>query len=529
MIPRYIVNFNSREIEKEYREYIVIGSGIAGLFTAIKASKFAQVTLVTKKLITDSNTEHAQGGIAAAIDHTDSPLFHLEDTLSAGAGLCDRDAVEILVNEGPKRVMDLIDWGANFDRNDDDKLSLTREGAHGRRRILHSADTTGGEIMRTLERKVFSNKNIQVLEKHMVVDLLTDNDVCYGVLLVNPEGKLKIYYSNIIVLASGGTGQLFMNTTNPDVATGDGIAQAYRAGAEVMDMEFVQFHPTALYLPGVPRFLISEAVRGEGALLRNSNGERFMPKYHEMAELAPRDIVTRAIVNEMDKTARENVYLDVTHMDAEKVKARFPNISRTCAKHGIDIGTELIPVAPAAHYMMGGVKTNLFGETNIKGLYACGEVSCLGVHGANRLASNSLLDGLVYGDRIVHRTEEIFPTVAEIDVNARQFSNDKLAKPNLTNLDEVIKQIKEIMWEKVGIHRNSDDLQEAIKWFEENEDLFKFSANRIHGIEILNMITVGKLIAEAALIRQESRGGHYREEYPTRDDKNWQKHIVLKK
>lgn len=382
--------------------------------------------------------------------------------------------------------------------------------------------------MRALSRKVFGNQNIQVKEKHLVVDLLTENGTCYGALAVNPEGKLKIYYSRIVVLASGGSGQMFLNTTNPDVATGDGIAQAYRAGAELMDMEFVQFHPTALYLEGVPRFLISEAVRGEGALLRNSKGERFMPQYHEMAELAPRDIVTRAINSEMRKTNSTNVFLDVTHLDGEKVKKRFPNISRTCASHNIDISKDMIPVAPAAHYMMGGVKTNLDGETNIKGLYACGEVACLGVHGANRLASNSLLDGIVYGDRIVRKTSSVFTKLGTTPVY-QDFSFGNLEDFCELDFNTVISQIKKIMWEKVGIIRREADLSEAISWLEEAEKNFRCSANRIHGIEMLNMITVGKLVAHSALIRTESRGGHFRADYPQRDDINWLKHTVVKK
>ncbi|RYD02836.1 hypothetical protein N752_22745 [Desulforamulus aquiferis] len=414
---KYLVNFDSAELPQEEAEYLIIGGGIAGLFTAWAAAQAgARVTLVTKRSIAESNTDRAQGGIAAALGQHDSPELHLQDTLIAGAGLCDQDAVRILVTEGPERVKELIDMGASFDRSGN-QLCFTREGCHSQDRILHAqGDATGAEILRTLSQKVVAIPNVDVVENMYVIDLLVKNNTCYGALGMDQvTGKFKIFRGRIVVLATGGSGRLYNYTTNPEVATADGIALAYRAGAEVMDMEFIQFHPTSLVLPGAPRFLISEAVRGEGALLRNARGERFMPQYHGMAELAPRDIVSRAILSEMAKTGADSVFLDVTHIAPDKIRERFPTITTTCSKYGLDITKELIPVAPAAHYMMGGVKTDLWGETSISRLFSCGEASCLAVHGANRLASNSLLDGLVFGGRIVQRAAYVLENTQRIN------------------------------------------------------------------------------------------------------------------
>lgn len=524
MIPRYITNFSTKDLPNRETGYLVIGSGIAGLYTAVKASEKANVTLLTKRRLIDTNTEKAQGGIASAIHPADSPALHRADTLEAGAGLCNISAVEVLVNEGPDRVKELIEMGANFDRLDG-KLAFAREAAHSRRRILHAGDSTGEEIQRTLARHVLNNQRINFLENQKVIDLLTDGNRCYGALVRDGvTGEVVVYRAKAVVLAAGGAGQVFKNTTNPEIATGDGIAMAFRAGAEIMDVEFVQFHPTALYLPGAPRFLISEAVRGEGAILRNVRGERFMPKYHPGAELASRDIVARAIINEMQITGSDHVYLDLSPMAGEKVKKRFPTITKTCAMYGIDVANEMIPVAPAAHYMMGGIRTNLYGETSVEGLYACGEVACPGVHGANRLASNSLLDGLVYGYRIVEKS--IDSVLNDNPLSEQEFENTGLIRRDI-NYADIKDAVREIMWNKVGIMREGSTLQEAVEEIKELQGVLLYQPINPSDAEISNILTVAGLIAQAALLRKESRGGHFRKDYVMRDDVNWKKHICF--
>ncbi len=527
MIPRYIANFDTRNLPQRQTDFLIIGSGIAGLYTALNASSFAKVTVLTKKKLGDTNTERAQGGIAAAIHSADSPALHRADTLEAGAGLCSIASVEVLVNEGPDRVRELIEMGANFDRLDG-KLAFTREAAHCRRRILHAGDSTGEEIQNTLARNLVRDGKADFLEDHMVIDLLTVDNTCYGAVVWNERSKeIVVYRAGNVVLSSGGAGQVFRNTTNPEVATGDGIALAFRAGAAIMDTEFVQFHPTALYLPGAPRFLISEAVRGEGAVLRNIHGERFMTKYHPGAELASRDIVARAIISEMVATGSSHVYLDLSPLAGEKVKKRFPTITRTCAQYGIDIANEMIPVAPAAHYMMGGVQTNLNGETSVKGLYACGEVACQGVHGANRLASNSLLDGLVFGHRIVEHCRPIFQNGRAIDQTDFACSELKPCRPETSAA--IKSQVQDTMWDKVGIVRDGKHLKEAMKELGQLEEILLYEACSVDAMETYNILTVGKLITQAALIRAESRGGHYRKDSVMRDDVNWKKHVVLRR
>lgn len=526
MANRYLVNFDSRELPQQEAEYLIIGGGIAGLFTAWDAAKTgARVTLLTKRTVAESNTDRAQGGIAAALGQHDSPELHMQDTLVAGAGLCDEDAVRILVHEGPDRVRELIQMGATFDRTGEE-LCFTREGCHSQHRILHAqGDATGAEILRALSEKVRSLDGVQILENQYVVDLLVENNICYGALALDQlTGQFQIFRGRVVVLATGGSGRLYNYTTNPEVATADGIALAYRAGAEVMDMEFIQFHPTSLVLPEAPRFLISEAVRGEGAILRNARGERFMPQYHGMAELAPRDIVSRAILSEMAKTGADSVFLDLTHLEPEKIKERFPTITLTCAKYGVDITQEFIPVAPAAHYMMGGVKTDLWGETSIKRLFSCGECSCMAVHGANRLASNSLLDGLVWGGRIVRRAtqvlEERLPGCPEF------YSHHLQVTPDFDYKD-FRRKLQQIMGEKVGPLRTAQRLAEALAFFERWSFLANHEVKETSLMEIRNMLEVGALITESAMMRTESRGGHFRLDYPETIER-WRKHIILK-
>jgi L-aspartate oxidase len=512
---------------QEEWEYVVIGSGIAGLYTAYIASRAERKAVVlTKHTILDSNTDKAQGGIAACLGAADSPELHLKDTLAAGAGLCDREAVSILVNEGPRRVEDLIELGARFDR-DNGQLVLGREGAHSRRRILHAAgDATGAEIQRVLTEQAYQNPSIDVRENHFVVDLLVKENTCYGVLAYDlTEQCLKVFWGRVVVLASGGVGQLYKHNTNPEVATGDGIAMAYRAGAEVMDMEFIQFHPTVLNLPGAPRFLISEAVRGEGAYLYNRHGERFMTRYHEMADLAPRDVVVQAILQEMMKTESEEVFLDLSHLSKKKIHQRFPTISRTCQVYGLNIEKDPIPVTPAAHYIMGGVKTSLYGETSIDGLYACGEVACQGVHGANRLASNSLLDGLVFGYRIVERAHRF---LAGYRPSGHGFSCTQLAEPGNIDYEQLRTSLRSTMERCVGPVRTFESLNEALAFFAGLGGLAKHQAADWEEMEVRNMLQVAELITEAALMRTESRGGHYRLDFPAPSER-WRRHIIFKR
>lgn len=527
MPERYMLNFDTRELPQEEDEYIILGSGIAGLYTALTASLAGgTVTVLTKQTMMDTGTDKAQGGIAAALGDTDSPVLHREDTLVAGAGLCDAEAVAALVSEGPSRVRELIGLGAIFDC-DNHGLCLTREGAHSRRRILHaSGDATGAEIQRVLTQRVRENERVKVLENHYVVDLLVRENLCYGVLAFDRvKGALKVFRGKVVILATGGLGRIFEHNTNPEISTGDGIAIAFRAGAEVMDMEFIQFHPTVLNLPGAPRFLISEAVRGEGAYLRNSLGKRFMPRYHDLAELAPRDIVVRAILKEMALTGANKVYLDLTHLDPEVIKLRFPNITKTCAEYNLDITIDRIPVAPAAHYMMGGVKTNLVGETSVKGLYACGEVSCPGVHGANRLASNSLLEGLVFGGRIVDETRKF---LKEYRPRFLEFACDWLMEPVDIDFANLRRELEVLMGEKVGPVRSGAGLKEALDFFDRWAYLNRHRVESAEEMEVKNMLQLGELIAEAALARRESRGGHYRVDYPDTHSR-WQKHIIFRR
>lgn len=527
MPEKYIMNFDTRDLPQVDDEYLILGSGIAGLYTALAAAAAGgSVTVLTKLDMMDTGTDKAQGGIAAALGDSDSPALHREDTLVAGAGLCDAEAVAALVSEGPSRVRELIEMGAIFDY-DSHGLSLTREGAHSRRRILHaSGDATGAEIQRVLTLQVRQNDKIRVLENHYVVDLLVRENTCYGVLaLERSSGTLKVFRARAVTLATGGLCYIYEHNTNPEIATGDGISIAFRAGAEVMDMEFLQFHPTVLNLPGAPRFLISEAVRGEGAYLRNSRGQRFMPDYHDLAELAPRDIVVRAILKEMASTGSNQVYLDLTHLDPEVIKLRFPNIKKTCAQYNLDITIDRIPVAPAAHYMMGGVKTNLVGETSIKGLYACGECSCPGVHGANRLASNSLLDGLVFGGRIVEETRKF---LKDYKPRRLEFACDWLLKPAQIDFAALRRELKMLMDQKVGPVRSNDGLREALDFFDHWARLQRHSVATAEEMEVKNMLQVGELVAESALARRESRGGHYRVDYPDRNQR-WQKHIIFRR
>lgn len=510
-----------------YYDYIIVGSGIAGLYTALLAKEIGSVLILTKGSIEDCNTKYAQGGIAAAIGKNDSPDLHFQDTMNAGDGLCDPEAVRILVNEAPDRIADLIKFGVPFDTLDGE-IALTREAAHSVPRILHAGgDATGEHIEVTLSRKVRMT-SIQVLEYCLATKILLDNGKVKGVRALDCRtGSLEDFECRFAILATGGAGRLFKYTTNSDVATGDGIALAFEAGAEIVDMEFFQFHPTAIRLPGVPPFLISEAVRGEGGILRNVDGYRFMPDYTPEAELAPRDVVARSIVYEIKKTGSDRVFLDVTHLPARRIATRFPHIYNFCRNHGLDITKGLIPVAPAAHYLMGGVKVNVWGETSIANLFAAGETACTGVHGANRLASNSLLEVVVFGKRIIERTREIdknapTPRAAETDCHTltKRKGAENVCQLNLPNLGT-------LLWDKVGIVRSGQGLAEAADTLVAWQKLLPQATDR-PSYELRNMVLSARLMTEAALLREESRGAHFRTDFPE-PSPDWQKHIVFRK
>jgi L-aspartate oxidase len=501
-------------MKTNYCDYIIVGSGIAGLYIALLAIERGSVLILTKGSIDDCNTRYAQGGIAIAMGKDDSPELHFEDTMAAGDGLCDAEAVRILTDEAADCIADLIKFGVPFDTLDGE-ITLTREAAHSVPRIMHAGgDATGEHIEVTLSRQV-SSTPIKVLENCLASEILVQNGKVIGVRALDCRtGSVEEYHCQFLILATGGAGKLFKYTTNSDVVTGDGIALAFKAGAEICDIEFFQFHPTVLRLPGVAPFLISEAVRGEGGILKNVEGHRFMPDYAAEAELATRDIVARSIVYEMKKTHSDRVFLDVTHLPSRLITTRFPRIYSFCRDHGLDITKGLIPVAPAAHYLMGGVKVNIWGETNISGLFAAGETACTGVHGANRLASNSLLESVVFSKRIMQMTESISHRLP-----GRKMLH-KAPSLNLPNLQS-------LMWDKVGIIRSGESLEEAAGILATWESLLSQPSDR-PSYELDNLVLCARLMTEAALLREESRGAHFRTDFP-RTSSEWQRHIVFRK
>ena len=513
-------------------DFIVIGSGIAGLTFALKAADLGTVALVTKRKLSDSNTAWAQGGVACVVSEEDSFDLHIQDTLIAGAGLCNEEAVRAVVIEGPTRIAELMKLGMHFDErelaNGARELDLGREGGHSKRRVLHFQDHTGFEIERTLVAQISGHSGITVLENHMAVDFLTTGklgyamqDCCVGVYVLDEEsGEVETLRSDINVLATGGCGKVYLNTTNPDIATGDGVAMAWRAGALIANMEFIQFHPTCLYHTEAKSFLISEAVRGEGGVLLDEKQRPFMERYHPKKELAPRDIVARAIDAEMKRTGSKYVFLDITHKPAQFVKSRFPSIYETCLRYGIDITSQPIPVVPAAHYQCGGVRTDLNGETTLRGLYAIGEVACTGLHGANRLASNSLLEGLVLAHRAFAKSTR--HRKARVD-----FDLPEWRPGHVQDLDEFVviyhnwDEIRRLMWDYVGIVRTNKRLQRAATRLrnlhaEIQEFYWNFKVST-ELLELRNLVTVASLIVDCAISRRESRGLHYTLDYREAD------------
>jgi len=511
-------------------DYLVIGSGIAGLRAAVALAPYGRVLMLTKSDPGAGSTGYAQGGIAAAVGEDDSPAKHLADTIAAGDGLSDPEAARVLVEEGPRYVQELIDWGATFDREPDGRIALAREGAHSVRRVLHARDATGREIGRTLFHQLRHHPTVTVVDHAVAIGTIVEGGVVVGARFVNQRGRLCEARAEATLLATGGAGQVFRETTNPSVATGDGMAIAYLAGARVADLEFVQFHPTALSVAGAPRFLLSEALRGEGALLINASGERFMSRYDPAAELAPRDRVARAIVLEAGRTGGP-VYLTMSHMPPGEVHERFPLITASCLAAGLDLATDPIPVAPAAHYMMGGVSTDLDGRTSLPGLFAAGEVACTGLHGANRLASNSLLEGLVFGARAG-------AAMARWQASGWPDSSGATDAPALPSVNPppssgaVLSEseLQDLMWTSAGIFRDRDRLALALSrldpaWhglLSADPDQGRLNPS---SWRILSLVTVGRLIARAALRREESRGGHSRTDFPERDDVHFRRHI----
>ena len=514
----------------EQADFIVVGAGIAGLRAAIAMAAAGKVLVLAKQELTESATQYAQGGIAVALSDEDEIGLHLQDTINAGDGLVNAEAARVLVEEGPERIQELIEWGTEFDRNGT-RLTFTREAAHSRNRILHAhGDSTGREIGRALYARAAALKNISFSEFEFTSALHLESNAVYGVELISGGGETHVVKASAVLLATGGAGQVYSNTTNPAVATGDGVAMAARAGAEISDMEFFQFHPTALYVKNAPRFLLSEALRGEGAILRNSELHRFMPKYHEMGELAPRDVVARAIAHELEvcRLKEPVVYLDMTHLRDEHIKNRFPRIYQTCLKHNVDLTIDLVPVRPAAHYLMGGVKTDLYGQSSLRGLYAAGETACTGVHGANRLASNSLLEGLVFGARAGKAASEQAAASSRADSGGAEAAAGAATQTtgSTPEMEALIRQIQQLMWNKVGIVRSRIQLQEALKELESLAERLPQGGCR-RSCEARNIHSVALLITRAALARLESRGAHYRTDYPAHNDVRFKKHSVI--
>ncbi len=522
---RYLVPFSPKRTPHLFTDILVIGAGIAGLRAALEVPPELDVLVVTKDRIQESNSAYAQGGIAGVLSPEDRFENHIEDTLTAGAGLCHRDVVELVVREAPQQINDLVRWGTHFDE-EDGHLALTREGGHSHRRIVHAlGDATGHEVMRAIIARSRQAPHLTLWDDTFTLDLLTHEGRCVGALVWRPgQGRLLVWAKQTI-LASGGAGMVYRETTNPPVATGDGMAAAHRAGAQLRDMEFMQFHPTVLYVAGSSRFLISEAVRGEGAYLRDRHGHRFMLDVDPRAELAPRDVVAQAIVRCMERTRHPNVYLDLSHLDPALVRRRFPGIERVCRGFGLDITRDLIPIRPGAHYMIGGVTTDTAGHTTLPGLWAAGEVTSSGLHGANRLASNSLVEGLVFG-AACGRGAAVAAAQVPDDFTALPLSCRFEEAGEALDVTDITNSLRSLMVRHMGVVRERGGLEQAARdvafWC---RYVLARAFDHRAGWELQNLLLIARLMIEAAQRREESRGVHYRSDFPERDDTRWRRHL----
>jgi len=516
---RYLVGFDPKEIPHHFTDVLLIGGGIAGFRAALGIPDDLRAIVVTKDQVRESNSHYAQGGIASVMDPEDRLDNHIADTLAAGKGLCDQNVVEMVVREAPGLISELIDWGTHFDQVDG-RVALGREGGHSHARIVHAlGDETGREIMRAIIQRARSRPNVRIWQNSFTIDLVTHEGSCRGALVWDRRRGFALVWARAVVLATGGAGQLFRETTNPSIATADGHAMAFRAGAELRDMEFMQFHPTVLYIAGSTRHLLTEALRGEGAFLRDCNGVRFMPQIHPLAELAPRDVVTLAIAAQMAQTRHPNVYLDLSHMDPELIRQRFPGIARLCRDFDLDFTRDPIPVCPGAHYMIGGVAVDVRGRTTLPGLWAAGEVSSSGLHGANRLASNSLLEGLVYGTRVAEDVastlEEAGPQPLLVPPVGAASVKDRRER---IDLDDLRKSLRALLWRHMGITREEAGLKESAERVDHwSRYILPLEFDDTTGWTMQNMLLVARLMIAAATERKESRGVHYRRDYPLTD------------
>ena len=526
LTPRYLAAFDPRHLPHFFTDVLIIGGGLAGLRAANAIDPSLSVLVVTKDAIQQSNSTYAQGGIAGVLGPDDQFEEHVHDTLVAGGTLCDERVVDMVVREAPERIRELVDWGTNFDEQAG-AITLGREGGHSHNRIVHAmGDMTGKEVMRAVIARTQNLPHVRIWENTFTLDLLTYEGVCRGAMVATQHSEKMLVWARQTILTTGGCGQIYRESTNPPVATGDGHAMAYRAGAQLRDMEFVQFHPTVLYIAGGSRSLITEAVRGEGGWLVDREGVRFMPQYDARAELAPRDVVSQAIVTQMEKTRHPCVYLDVTHLEASFTLQRFPGIAAACRQFGIDISRDKIPVRPGAHYMIGGVTVDLDGRTSLPGLWAAGEVSSSGLHGANRLASNSLLEGLVYG---AHAGMAASRAARETPGDFRVFPlSNPVAAPLAEPLDlvDIGNSLKSLMWRSCGVRRSGDELVDALDTVDSwRRYVLARQFDDIRGWELQNMLTLARVMIHAALVREESRGVHLRTDCPRTDDSRWNKHL----
>lgn len=531
-VPRYLTNFAPKKVAHRFADVLIIGGGLAGLRAALEIDSALTVIVITKDAIRQSNSTYAQGGIAGVISPEDKIEFHIRDTMDAGGNLCDLDTVRSVVSQGPDRIRELIEMGTNFDHDavDQTELTLGREGGHSHNRIIHAnGDATGAEIMRAVIAKVRAAENIQVIENAFTLDLLKFEDRCRGAVVAMDNKQKTLFWASETILCTGGAGQIFRETTNPSVATGDGHAMAYRAGVQLRDMEFMQFHPTVLYIAGSSRSLISEAVRGEGAYLIDSADHRFMADYDDRLELAPRDVVSQAIVTQMAKTNAANVFLSLKHLDPDHVRSRFPGIAKAVAEFGLDITSDPIPVRPGAHYMIGGITVDKDGQTSLPGLRAAGEATSSGLHGANRLASNSLLEGLVYGVSAARRASEEALKSSDKELEVFPIISDQLRHSQASiDIPDIRNSLRSLLWRAAGVRREAVSLTSAIEtiglW---QTYVLAQEFPDAEGWELQNMLTVGKLLCTSALAREESRGVHLRTDFPRTDDENWRKHISI--